>query len=307
MASAEPSWELYRSFLAVAAAGSLSGAARALALAQPTIGRHIEALEKALGVVLFTRSPAGLRPTEAALALQPHAQAMAVAAQALVRTASGGARETRGVVRLTASDLVGAEVLPQMLAEFREAHPDIDIELALSNAQQDLLRRDADIAVRMARPTQGALFARRIGSVRLALYAREDYLARHGTPDSLAALPGHAIIGYDRLPPPRDIERTLGIDLNRELFALRCDNDLAQLAALRAGFGICACQPVIAARTGDLTPLLTGALRFDLEVWVVMHEDLKAVRRMRLLFDHLVEGLGAYVRQSSLLTRRWGG
>jgi DNA-binding transcriptional LysR family regulator len=296
MADAGPAWDLYRSFLAVLDAGSLSGAARALGLAQPTVGRHVEALEQALGGdPLFTRSPGGLRPTEAALALAPHAKAMAVAARSLIRAASGEAGSPRGVVRLTASDIVGVEVLPPMLAAFRERHGEVDIELALSNRLEDLLRGEADIAVRMARPTQGALFARRIGSVRLTMYAHRRYLQRHGEPRTLGELTGHTLIGYDRLTPTRETLRQIDIEVSRELFALRTDSDLAQLAALRAGFGICPCQPAIARSDPNLTPILQGAFGFDLEVWVVMHEDLKANRRMRLLFDHLVEGLKDYV------------
>jgi DNA-binding transcriptional LysR family regulator len=296
MADTGPAWDLYRSFLAVLDAGSLSGAARALGLAQPTVGRHVEALEASLGGdPLFTRSPGGLRPTEAALALAPHAKAMAVAAQSLVRAASGEAGSVRGVVRLTASDIVGVEVLPPMLAAFREGHGEIDIELALSNRVEDLLRGEADIAVRMARPTQGALYAARIGAVRLNMYAHRSYLQRHGEPRSLEELRGHTLIGYDRLAPTRETLRQIDIEVSRDLFALRTDSELAQLAALRAGFGICPCQPAIARSDPNLVPILQSALGFDMEVWVVMHEDLKASRRMRLLFDHLVEGLKAYV------------
>ncbi len=296
MTDAGPGWDLYRSFLTVLGAGSLSGAARALGLAQPTVGRHIEALEKALGgAALFTRSPGGLRPTEAALSLAPHAEAMAAAAETLIRTASGDAESVRGAVRVTASDIVGAEVLPPILTAFRERHGEVAIELALSNRQEDLLRRDADIAVRMARPTQGALFARRVGSVHLGFYAHRRYLQKHGEPRTLDDLAGHALIGYDRLAPPLEALKTIGFEVSRDLFALRTDSDLAQLAALRAGFGICACQPAIARRDPDLVPILAGAFGFDLEAWVVMHEDLKASRRMRLMFDHLVEGLKAYV------------
>ena len=296
MADTGPAWDLYRAFLAVLEAGSLSGAARALGLAQPTVGRHIEALEAALGgAVLFTRSPGGLRPTEAALSLAPHAQAMSAAAETLVRTASGEADSVRGAVRITASDIVGAEVLPAILTDFRERHGEVAIELVLSNRQEDLLRRDADIAVRMARPTQGALFARRVGSVHLSLHAHRRYLERHGEPRTLDDLAGHALIGYDRLAPPPEALKTIGFEVSRDLFALRTDSDLAQLAALRAGFGVCACQPAIARRDSNLVPILVDAFGFDLEVWVVMHEDLKASRRMRAMFDHLAAGLKAYV------------
>jgi DNA-binding transcriptional LysR family regulator len=291
-----PDWDFYRSFLAVMETGSLSGAARALGVAQPTVGRHIEALERALGGdALFTRSPGGLRPTRAAQALAPHAKAMAVAAETLIRTASGDADEVRGVLRLTASEIVGAEVLPPILRDFRESWPKVDIELVLSNQLDDLLHRDADIAVRMARPTQGALTARRVGAVHLGFYAHRSYLQKHGEPRGMDELAGHALIGYDRLAPPPEALEEIGIDVSREMFALRTDSDLAGLAAMRAGFGICPCQVVIAARDPNLVPILTREFGFDLETWVVMHEDLKSSRRMRLLFDHLVEGLKAYV------------
>lgn len=296
LGESEPAWDLYRSFLAVLDAGSLSGAARALRSAQPTIGRHVEALERSLGGdPLFTRSPSGLRPTGTALALAPHARAMAVAAASLVRAATGDAQALSGVIRLTASDIVGVEVLPPMLAAFRERHPEVDIELDLSNRQEDLLRGEADIAVRMARPTQGALFAARIGAVRLVMYAHRSYLQRHGEPRTLEELTSHTLIGYDRLSPTPDTLRQIDVEVRRDLFALRTDSELAQLAALRAGFGICPCQPRIARADPNLVPILAGVLGFDLEVWVVMHEDLKSSRRMRALFDHLAEALRAYV------------
>jgi DNA-binding transcriptional LysR family regulator len=165
----EPGWELYRSFLAVVREGSLSGAARRLAMTQPTLGRHVAQLEAALGIALFTRSPGGLAPTDAALALLPHAEAMEASAAAVVRAVSGAAGDQGGTVRITASEIVGAEVLPPILAAFREHHPGIALELALTNRTEDLLRRDADLAVRMAQPKQDALLARRIGRVPLGL------------------------------------------------------------------------------------------------------------------------------------------
>src|SRR5579862_1952257 len=191
------SWDHYRTLLAVLAEGSLSGAARTLGLGQPTVGRHIETLEEELGAPLFTRSAGGLAPTEAALALRPHAEAMAAAAEALVRTASGEADAVRGVIRVTASDVIGVEVLPPMLAAFHEANPEVVIELNLANRQEDLLRREADIAVRMVRPTQNALLARRVGAVRLGLFAHRRYVEAHGKPLRLDD-PAIAGIGFDR-------------------------------------------------------------------------------------------------------------
>jgi DNA-binding transcriptional LysR family regulator len=297
MASA-PDWDLWRSFLAVMESGSLSGAARALRIAQPTVGRHIEALEAALGGgPLFTRSPGGLRPTRAAQALAPHAKAMATAADTLLRTVSGDAAEVRGVVRLTASEVAAAEVLPSILTEFRETWPKVDLELVPSNRLEDLLHRDADIAVRMARPTQDALFARKVGSVRAMFFAHRAYLQKHGEPRTLAELRGHTLVGYDRnLTVPAAVKQ-FDFEVTADLFALRCDSELTQLSYLRAGYGVGACQRQIAARDPNLVPLLEGKFGFEMEIWVVMHEDLKGDRRMRLLFDHLVEGLKAYVAE----------
>jgi DNA-binding transcriptional LysR family regulator len=295
MVMTQPGWELYRSFLAVVRDGSLSGAARSLALTQPTIGRHVDALEQALDVALFTRSQHGLAPTAAALDLVPHAEAMAAAAEALVRAASGAAGEARGTVRLTASDLVGAEILPPILTDFHERHPGIVLELALTNRTEDLLRHEADIAIRMVRPTQSALVARRIGAVRIGLYAHRRYVATRGLPASFAEAGAHTVIGYDRdLTALRGLADA-GIPITRDLFTFRCDNDLAQLAALRAGYGIGGCQVGVAARDPDLIPVLPDQVKFDLEMWVVMHEDLRASRRVRLLFDHLVEALSDFV------------
>jgi DNA-binding transcriptional LysR family regulator len=289
------SWDHYRSLLAVLNEGSLSGAARQLGLTQPTIGRHIEALETELGAALFTRSGSGLAPTETALALRPHAEAMSAAAEALARTASGEADAVRGAIRITASDIVSVEVLPPMLVGFHEAHPDVAIEMLSSNRQEDLIHREADIAVRMARPTQGALIARRIGAVPLRLYAHRRYIAAHGLPTSLAQA-ARSAIGFDRDMQLQRYLQERQIPLGRESFAFRSDQDLAQLAALRAGYGVGACQVPIARRNRDLVPVLDDDFRVDMEVWVAMHEDLKSSRRMRLMFDWLVEGLSAYVR-----------
>ncbi|MET4634487.1 LysR family transcriptional regulator [Kaistia defluvii] len=290
-----PSWDHFRSFLAVLGDGSLSKAARGLRLTQPTIGRHIDELEQSLGVVLFTRSRTGLTPTEAALELEPHAATMAAAADALVRAASGEAREDRGTVRLTASEVVGTEILPAILRPFLERHPHIAIELVVSNRNEDLMRREADIAVRMARPTQGALLARRIGAVDIGLHAHRRYLAQRGTPKTLAELSGHALIGYDRDSPAIRALQKLGLPLTRDMFSLRTDSDTTQLAAIRAGLGIGGCQSRLAALDPDLVHLVPEEFAYPLECWVAMHEDLGTVRRMRLVFDHLVAGLSNYV------------
>ena len=288
-------WTLYRSLLAVLRSGSLSGAARILGATQPTLGRHIEALEAALGGSLFTRSPGGLTPTSLALALRPHAEAMESAAEALVRQASGETTSVRGTVRVTASVMIGGAVLPPILARFQSDYPEITLELSLSNSLDDLLRRDADIAIRMVRPTQASLLARKLGVVTIGLYAHRRYVERFGLPSSLADLGSHIVIGFDQ---DASMARGLSFDgtaITRDLFRYRVDNDLAQWQALLAGAGIAGLQDGLAAREPDLVPVLPDKIRFHLDVWLVMHEDQRDNRRIRLLHDALAEGLGAYI------------
>ncbi len=298
MSSREPDWNLWRTFLAVMAEGSLSGAARQLRIAQPTVGRHIDELESLLTTPLFTRSQVGLEPTGAARQLAPHAETMATTAATLLRIASGEAEQVRGTIRITASETIGGQVLPPILGRFRDAWPQTAIELVLSNDTQDLLRREVDIAVRMVQPSQSALVARKIGVTTIGLFAHPRYIAAHGTPESPADLPHHTWIGFDQETAGIRALRSMGLDVDRSTFAIRSDSDLAQLAAVRAGVGIGACQLGLA-RDPPLVRVLADAFSFDLGIWVAMHEDLKAIRRMRLMFDHLSRELGAYVATSS--------
>lgn len=296
MSQAPLDWTLIRSFLAVTEHKSLSAAARALNLTQPTLGRHIDALEQALGVKLFARSVHGLTASDAALDLVPHAKAMASTAAALERTATGEAADDRGTVRVTASDVIGSEVLPAIFARARARYPGIALELALSNRNENLMLREADIAVRMIRPTQRNLVARRIGDVPIHLYAHKSYVKRHGVPKTTADLVQHDVIGYDTQSLMIDGLGQLSLVATRENFALRTDNDLAQLALLRAGAGIGGSQKQLAARDRNLVPVLQSAIRIPLEMWLVMHEDLRTTRRIRLIFDLLAEELTAYVK-----------
>jgi DNA-binding transcriptional LysR family regulator len=296
--SAALSWDLLGSFLAVMRTGSLSGASRSLGVAQPTVRRQIEKLEEVLGAVLFTRSQAGLVPTDTALATMPYAESMAGVADALVRSATAPSDGERGTVRVTCSDVVACGVIPAILAALHRAHPLLQIELSASNANEDLLRRDADVAVRMAQPTQGALVAKHVGIVKFGVFAAESYLADHPAPRSVADLLGHALIGKDRDTSFFTKLAMSGLALKRKDFALRTDNDAAYLAALRAGVGIGVCQVPLAAGPPVLRRLLPKA-SFELPVWVVTHEDLRASRRVSIVFDHLVASLGKYIRSAS--------
>lgn len=286
-------WETQRVFLAVLRAGSLSAAGRALALAQPTVRRRLDALEVALGVALFTRSPSGLTPTEAARRLIPHAEAMAAAADAFARASSAGTRNAGGVVRITTSHVVGAEVLPDMLAALGEEHPEITFELVLSNRTQDLLRQEADIAVRMVKPVQASLITRKAGVIRLGAFASRAYVERHGKPRTVADAPRFHWIGPDRDETNREMIAALGLG-DARVWRVRTDHHLAQLAAVRAGLGIGVIQSALARRMPALVQILPDDFGFDLHTWVVMHEDLKRVPHVRATFDHLVRALGRY-------------
>ncbi len=289
--SPEPDWSLYRTFRAVLLAGSFSAAARQLGLTQPTVARHVEALERTIGRALFLRSPRGLEPTEAARALAPFADTLAATAAALLRAASGTANAVAGTVRVSASEVVGVEHLPPILAALRAAHPALVVELTLSNAVDDLLRREADVAVRMLAPAQAALVARKLSPLPFGLYARQDYLARRGVPADLDALRDHDLVGFDRETPAIRAHVARFPMLGRASFALRADNDLAQLAAIRAGFGIGVCQVGLARRDPALRRVLAEQFALELGLWIVMHEDLRASAPCRAVFDALVAGM----------------
>jgi DNA-binding transcriptional LysR family regulator len=289
-------WDLFQSLHAVLEAGTLSAAARLRGLTQPTLGRHIETLEQRLGSPLFLRSPRGLQPTDLALELKPHLHDMSAAASAAVRDASGAANSLAGSIRISASEMVGVEILPPMLTSFREEHPGVVIELKLSNFNDDLSRREADIAVRMTPPSQSSLIAKKVGEVCLAFYAAPEYLARHGTPQMMEDFKGHTIIGFDSAASIRDVPG-LNMPVSRELFNFRSDSDLAQTAAIKAGFGIGVVQTGLARRYG-LVRVLPNFDFHTMGCWIVMHENLRGSRRMRQMFDHLVEGTTAYVRES---------
>lgn len=290
----EPHWEWYRSFLQVLESGSLSAAGRAMGLAQPTVGRHIDGLEAALGLQLFTRSSDGFAPTEAAHELHPYAASMAATAAAMRRVADSHGAGVRGTVRLTASEVVGVEVLPPVLAQLRATHPELRIELVLSNAVDDLLRREADVAVRMFRPQQEALVARHVADIALGLYAHERYLAVHGMPQSPEELARHSLIGFDRENAfIRKMQQQFPM-VTREAMAFRSDSDLAQLAAIRAGFGIGVCQSALATRTSGLVRVLPQAFSLKLDTWVAMHEDLRKSERCAVVFKAVAQGLAAH-------------
>jgi DNA-binding transcriptional LysR family regulator len=234
---------------------------------------------------------------ESALSLRIYAEAMRSSVAALERTAASQGPGVRGVVRITASEVIGVEVLPTIVAHLREKHPELQVELVLSNRIQDLLQREADIAVRMTRPTQELLIARRIGQVEAGLHATKQYVKRHGAPATTADLWRYALIGFDQ---PTAFIRAAVKSLpafQREAFALRADSDLAQLALIRSGAGIGFCQVPIAKRDG-LMRVLRKEFSLQLDTWIAMHEDLRNSPRCRVTFEALVQGLQQHVARA---------
>lgn len=290
-----PSWDVLEAFLAVMRTGSLSGAARALTLAQPTVRRHIETLEAQWGAVLFTRSATGLTPTDAAHEAMALTEEMDASARALARRVSGPKQSIAGRVRVTCSLVLASEVLPGIVRSLQKKHPAIDIELSATNAVEDLRRRDADIAIRFTAPTQSSLVARKLGTIRIGLYAAKAYVRAYGAPTRLTDLySDHLLIGGDRQTALADGLGAAGLDPARLRFALRTDDDVAQLSMVRAGVGLGVCQIPLAAKDTTIVRVLP-MLETSLETWLVMHEDLSASLRIRAVFDHLATGLSAHM------------
>ena len=287
----EFNWQLIPSFLAAHQHGSLLGASRALGVSQPTVGRHVSLLESQLGTALFERTGRGLIPTTAAVRLAEAARAMETGAQTLMRSAQQAQSDLSGTVRLSASQPVGCFLLPPLLAQMRSKLPDIQIELVVSNTVSDLLRREADIAIRMVRPSQGSLVARRIGQVRISACAHRDYLARAGSPQTPTDLLTHELVGNDRV---QDIYRgfaAMGHPVSPEQFAMRTDDLIAYWAAVRAGLGIGFVVSYLLRNDPLLVPVLPELPLPAVPVWLVVHREIRTVRRIRAVLDFMAREL----------------
>lgn len=286
-----PDWSLLRSFLAVAETGSLSAAARGIGATQPTVGRHVQALEATLGAELFRRETRGMSLTETGQTLLPHARAMAEAAQALSLTAAGGDGETRGTVRLTASLFVAHHILPPILADIRQAHPDIQIDLVASDASENLLFREADIAVRMYRPRQLDMVTRHLGNVTLGLFAAQSYIDRRGVPGSTEEFFDHDFVGFDRNEDIIRGFRAAGMPIDRSFFSVRCDNQTVYWELVRAGCGLGFAQMRQGARDPDMVPVPLDLEVPTLEVWLTAHETIRRTPRVDAVWRILAERL----------------
>jgi DNA-binding transcriptional LysR family regulator len=288
-------WSLVRSFLAVLEKGSLLAASRDLQLSQPTIGRHVAELESQLGLVLFDRNGRGLLPTEAAYHLAESARIMQSGADQLARNVMGADLGASGTVRITASQPVSCYVLPPLLAQMRLSLPDVQVELVASNEVSNLLRREADIAVRMVQPQQASIIARRVGKVTLRACAHQDYLRRRGVPRQPNDLLAHDLIGGDRNDDTLKGFAAQGLVVGREQFAFRADDLIVVWQAVRAGLGVGFVSEHLIRSDPAVIPVLPKLKIEPLPVWLAVHKEIRTSKRIRAVYDFLADALPAAI------------
>ena len=284
-------WTLLRSFLAVIDAGSLLGAAKRLGTYQPTLSRQITELESQLGVPLFERTGRGLHPTAAGRAIIDSARAMAEAARMVETQVSNAAQVDRGSVRISASAVVASYLMPACVAQLRVRHPGIEIEVVASNEISNLLRREADIALRMVQPMQDSLVARRIAVMPMGVFAARAYLTRRGRPSGAAGLVQHDLVGLDADDGLIQGLRDAGLALNRQAFAVRCDDQVACTRFVEQGAGIGFMPLFVARQLKSVERLLPDLAAPELPVWLVVHREIKGNPLIRTVYDELAEAV----------------
>jgi len=289
-------WTLVRSFLAVLDAGSVSGAAKRLGAQQPTLSRHVAELEAQLGAPLFERTGRGVTPTVAALAIVDAARRMEDAALAVGRGLASARSATRGVVRVTTSQVAASWLLPAVLARFQRARPEIAIELVASNELTNLLRREADIAVRMVRPAQSSLIARKLGEFEIVAAAHKAYLAKAPPLRTLADLAAHRLIGYDRDDSIIRGAAAMGVTLARADFALRTDDQVVygRLVAEAAGVGFVARYNL--RHWPGVVVVLPGLVAGTFPCWLAVHREIRSNPLVRTVYDFLARDIAAAIR-----------
>jgi DNA-binding transcriptional LysR family regulator len=284
-------WNRARAFLVTAEEGSLSAAARALGMAQPTLGRQVNALEDELGVVLFERVGRGLTLTPSGLELLDHVRAMGNAANRISLSAAGQSQSIEGTICISASEIYAAFLLPPIIIKLRELEPGIDIEIVASHATSDLRRREADIAIRNFRPTEPDLVAKKIRDVPARLYATPNYIERIGNPKLPVDLEQADFISIDSAGALRNGLNAIGFNLTQRNFAIMTENYLVMWELVKHGLGI----GILDGNIGDAEPLVERVLP-DLEplmfpIWLVAHRELNTSRRIRMVFDLLAAEL----------------
>ena len=287
-------WNRARAFLVTAEEGSLSAAAKALGMSQPTLGRQVDALEAELNVSLFERVGRRLLLTDAGMELLEHARAMGEAASRVSLAASGQSEAAHGVVSVSAGQAFAAHLLPPALAKLRTLAPGISVDVVATDDQSDLLRREADIAVRNVRPDHPDLMAKKICDMDGHLYAASDYLDRVGRPMTLERLQTCDFIGWNRGPGVRERLAMLGLELAAERFPFVCESHLVQWEMVKQGLGV----GVQASVVGEPEPRVEQALptlppiRFP--VWLVSHRELHTSRRVRTVLDMLASEIAVH-------------
>ncbi len=284
-------WTLVQAFVAVAETGSLSAAARQLGQSQPTLGRQIRAVETAFGNSLFIRQPRGLLLNDTGAALLPMAQEMRDAARRLTLMAAGQSTSLKGVVRITASMVFSQYYLPEIIAQIRQKEPLIEIDLVPSDSTENLLFREADIAIRMYRPTQDDVVARKLGEIKTGLFASRAYLDRRGEPRIINDMGQHDFVGFDRSNLIIDAMRGYGIPATRDSFPIRCDQQAVYWELVRAGCGIGGMQIKIAQRDPNMVQILTGLAMQNMPVWLAATSVLRQTPRIRRVYDLLAAAI----------------
>lgn len=294
----QPDWNLLRSFLAVAETGSLSAAARSLRLSQPTLGRHMADLEAQVGTPLLRRTALGQKLTEAGSDLVADIRQMRDAADAIARRATGAGDRMAGTVRITASVVIGTYVLPKILSTIRAEHPDLEIELVATDAVDNLLRRDADIAVRMVKPAQVDLVSSHLGDIAIVACAARCYIARRGRPTRMEELLDHDVLGLDRDEAILRGFAAMGFPVTRAFFRFRSDSHVVLWEAMKAGLGIGFAQAPLVRAEPEVEEVLSGLPIPPLPMFLTLHRDIRHAPRMRLVRDRLADGLKAYMAGS---------
>ncbi len=284
-------WNHVRAFYAAAQEGSLSAAARALNQTQPTLSRQVTALEDALGVTLFERGHRQLALTSAGLELLDHVRAMAEAANSISLVASGQSQAIEGRVGITATEMMATYYLPPMLKKLREQAPGIIVEVIASDQVRDLIRREADIAIRHAQPTQPDLIARRIGNLRGRIYASKKLLSEVGTPRTVEELRQHDFVGIDDTEGLVEGIKAQGLDLELEQFRVRAASGNCMLQLIREGLGFGFLPMDTGGLFDDLECVLPEVFDPEIPVWLASHRELLTSRRIRTVFDLLADEL----------------
>lgn len=277
--------------------GSLSAAARKLGASQPTIGRHIEELETSLGAVLFDRTGRGLNPTPLAQQMLNSVRGAKSALAEAHLMASGNAQLLEGTVRITASQVLSHHILPQILKKARQTYPTIQLEIVPSDSAENLLLREADIAIRMFRPSQLDVIAKKIGPVPFQACAHQSYLDQNGRPEKINDLFHHEVLGLDRQDDIIKVARMIGTEMKREDFAIRTDSQTLIWHLAMQGLGITFAQSSLIDSTPSMVRLLPELKIPPMEMWVAAHKEVHRAKRIRVIYDLLAKELIPYTDQ----------